>query len=225
MMKSDADLWEVLLNLLLSPLMWGLVVLGAMSLFAHWLDSPKGRGWRGERAVRRILAKLDAESHTVFHDLTLETEHGLTQIDHLVVSEHGIWVLETKTMRGLLKGDQRGRYWYQILGKSARQFQNPLRQNYRHVRAIQEVTGLAKEAVHSVVVLAGSAKFDGDMPDNVVHTKQLLAYLMVVGVTDHRLEAAERSKAVHAIEENRLPPGRATNRRHLAELEERFSNK
>lgn len=224
-MRSDADFWEVLLYLLLSPLMWALLVLGGISLFAHWLDSPKGRGWRGERAVRRVLSKLDADSHTVFHDLTLETEHGLTQIDHLVVSEHGIWVLETKTMRGLLKGDQRGRYWYQILGKSARQFQNPLRQNYRHVRAIQQVTGLPAEAVHSVVVLAGSAKFDGDMPDNVVNTKRLLAYLMVVGVTDHRLEPGERNKIANTIAEKRLPPGRSTNRRHLAELEQRFSNK
>jgi hypothetical protein len=68
----------------------------------------------------------------------LPSQGSTTQIDHVLVSVYGIFVIETKNMKGWIFGDERSAQWTQsIFGKKSR-FQNPLRQNYRHVKALAE---------------------------------------------------------------------------------------
>jgi len=43
---------------------------------------------------------LPKEQYTVLHNITLPTDDGTTQIDHIVVSRFGVFVVETKNMKG-----------------------------------------------------------------------------------------------------------------------------
>lgn len=65
------------------------------------LRSPRFKGWRGERAVQNtIRQKLNPLIYVDLHNVTLPTKDGSTQIDHLIFSPYGLFVLETKNYQG-----------------------------------------------------------------------------------------------------------------------------
>jgi restriction system protein len=59
------------------------------------------KGWVGE--VQGTLAKkmfLDADTYVDVNNVTIPTLNGTTQIDHVIVSRYGVFVVETKTIDG-----------------------------------------------------------------------------------------------------------------------------
>lgn len=98
-----------------------------------------GKGTMGEMRVSHILAKLPKERYEVFNDVMLKTEHGTTQIDHIVVSRYGVFVIETKTMTGWIYGSENDKYWTQNIYGNKYQLYNPVFQNNGHVRALRKI--------------------------------------------------------------------------------------
>ncbi|MBU4440065.1 MAG: NERD domain-containing protein, partial [Firmicutes bacterium] len=79
------------------------------------------------------------EQYVVYNNILLKTDYGMTQIDHIVLSVFGVFVIETKNYQGWIFGNERENYWTQnIYGKKTR-FKNPILQNYGHVKAIEHV--------------------------------------------------------------------------------------
>jgi len=74
------------------------------------------KGLFGEFAVK-LAAKLclPPDSYHAIHNVTLPTPDGTTQIDHIVVSRYGIFVVETKNMKGWIFGGQNQNNWTQKL--------------------------------------------------------------------------------------------------------------
>ncbi|HDR6247408.1 TPA: NERD domain-containing protein [Bacillus cereus] len=101
---------------------------------------PKWKGKAGEKLVKRILSKLDSQSYCVLHDVTVNTEYGdTTQIDHIVIAETGVFVIETKNYEGWIYGSEKAARWTQGIFRKKSSFQNPFRQNYKHIKAIEWV--------------------------------------------------------------------------------------
>ncbi|HDR4441453.1 TPA: NERD domain-containing protein [Bacillus cereus] len=101
---------------------------------------PKWKGKVGEKLVKRILSKLDPKSYFVLHNVTVYTEYGdTTQIDHIVIAETGVFVIETKNYEGWIYGNEKSARWTQGIFKKKSSFQNPFRQNYKHIKAIEWV--------------------------------------------------------------------------------------
>ena len=151
-------------------------------VFVFWLaahrGSPTVRGRKGENRVRNYLnRKLKRGVYRQFHDLTLPSGRGNTQIDHVVLSPYGVFVIETKNYSGWIYGDRDSRVWTQTLYGTKYQFQNPLRQNYKHTKAVEAALSLPAEFVHSVVVFVGNAEFRTARPPNVVYLTELHAYI------------------------------------------------
>ena len=136
-----------------------------------------GRGWVGEHTVSSLLAgSLDRNLYTRFDGIIVPTANGTTQIDHIVVSSFGVFVIETKNVNGWIFGRERDRDWTQVLPNKKRRFQNPLRQNYRHTRALAEFLILDHSVVHSIVFFIGTCEFKTPMP-RCVMTSGLAAYI------------------------------------------------
>jgi restriction system protein len=135
-------------------------------------------GWIGELKLRlKIDFRLDGRRFHPFHNVLLSSSEGTTQIDHVVISTHGVFVIETKNMKGWIYGSERDRKWTQQLWRQKYTFMNPLRQNYKHVKAVEEALDLAPRFVHSVVVFVGRAKFKTLMPSNVVRLDHFVSYI------------------------------------------------
>lgn len=87
--------------------------------------------WKGkysERLVRNKIQKLP-EEYVVFNNLLFEDNEHSTQIDHIVVSPYGVFVIETKGYKGWISGGENSEYWTQTIYKSKHQFYNPIKQN------------------------------------------------------------------------------------------------
>lgn len=158
-----------------------LVIIFVFALVALYLRSPAVKGARGERRVRNELAKrLDDGAGSVIHDVTLNIGPDTTQIDHIVVSRYGIFVIETKNYSGWIFGDQKSKQWTQVIYGKKTRFQNPLRQNYKHTKAVESFLGVSSSRVHSVVVFVGDAEFKTPMPPNVMKLSGLIPYMQTI---------------------------------------------
>lgn len=100
---------------------------------------PKIKGFLGELQVRSTLWKLPRDEYKTLNDLMLRTKSGDTsQIDHVVVSPYGIFVVETKNYKGELIGGEYDAVWYQHIGNRYLERHNLLQQNRGHVKAIEQ---------------------------------------------------------------------------------------
>ena len=155
------------------------IIIGALvALFSKWVSSPRQKGLWGEQIVHnRLKRSLDASQYTVLHDVTLNTRRGTAQIDHIVVSLFGIFVIETKNMSGWIFGSEFDPQWTQALRRKKLRFQNPLRQNHAHVKALEELLGMDPSKFHSMVVFAGEAEFKTQLPVNVMRLGGMLPHI------------------------------------------------
>lgn len=181
---------------------------------------PMVKGKIGESRVRRELDRgLPQLGYKVLHDITLPAEVGTTQIDHLVLSSFGLFVIETKTMSGWIFGSEHQATWTQSFHRKKVSFQNPLRQNYGHVKVLQQLLGLEMQAIFPVVVFAGDAVIKTPMPDNVLTPQGLPSYIL--SKTKECIAPARLPVLTDAIESHRLTPGRATDAEHVQALRRR----
>jgi len=134
---------------------------------------------RGEFLVRRALINsLPADSWHLLNNVTLKLDKSTTQIDHVLVSRFGVYVIETKHYKGWIFGDAKSKSWTQVLFKVKHRFQNPLHQNYKHVKAVQACLDfVAPEHVFNLVVFTGESTFKTTPPDGVHSLDGLLTYL------------------------------------------------
>lgn len=138
----------------------------------------------GEVGVARKLESLrrrNKEYHP-FNNIILKTLDGTTQIDHVLISPYGVFVIETKSLKGWIFGDAHQKRWTQSLygpyhSSIKYQFQNPVHQNYKHVKAVQDFLGIDPKSIFSLVVFAGHGEFMTQMPENVMRLCDLIPYI------------------------------------------------
>jgi len=193
------------------PYLLGLVVL-SLVVKSAWF-----KGKMGEFVVSTLIKlSLNKDSYHLINDVTLMTAQGTTQIDQIIVSRYGVFVIETKNYKGWIFGSERQRQWTQKIYKKSYKFMNPLHQNYKHVEAVRQMLDLPSSAVHSIVVFIGEATFKTNMPSNVVRPLSMIrlikSYKQDVFSTD------ETKQIISGIEANRLKRGYATNKQHVGQL-------
>ena len=165
---------------------WLLVVIVALTLAMgaaiRWMDAHEAEvfGRFGERRVRQLLGGLDPQEYRVFHDLMLESRDGTTQIDHVVVSRFGVFVLETKNYSGKIYGKEKGPKWQKYIHGKKYPIQNPLRQNYGHVQALRAaLRNLGEVPVFPLVVFMRTATLKVDVPPGlVIMASELVATIL-----------------------------------------------
>lgn len=143
------------------------------------LSSPTLKGKRGERIVAARLGKGLPGNYVVINDIYLPLPDGsTTQIDHVVVSSFGIFVVETKNYGGWIFGDGKSANWTQVIFQKRSKFQNPVMQNSLHVRVLSHTLGIPAEYFTGVVIFADESEFKTKMPEGVVHTRDATNYIL-----------------------------------------------
>lgn len=118
------------------------------------------KGEIGEGIVSRILLRLPAEDYIILNDITMKSRSGSSQIDHLVISSFGIFVIETKFYKGWLFGSEENEKWTQALYTEKYQFYNPIQQNRGHIKTLKyNLTKYPNVPYYPIIVLAGSCEF------------------------------------------------------------------
>lgn len=127
------------------------------------------RGWFGEKKTAfNMWLSLDARVYQRFHDVIIPSRNGTTQIDHILVSPFGIFIVETKNRNGWIFGSENQARWTQTVYGKKHGFQNPLRQTYRQKKILSEFLSINENVIHTVVYFVGDCKFKTPLPANVI---------------------------------------------------------
>lgn len=124
-------------------------------------------GHAGEHWTKKELNKLPKDKYIVLNDILLFLDNYSCQIDHIVLSKYGIFVIETKQYHGYIIGDRYDKQWVRHLGNSKIYYENPIRQNYGHVKNICKLLNLNDKQVFNIVCFPGEVnlhvKHDGEI--------------------------------------------------------------
>ena len=130
------------------------------------------RGWFGEKKTAfNMWLSLDSNVYRRFHDVIIPSKNGTTQIDHLLVSPFGLFIVETKNKKGWIFGSEDQPKWTQTLYGKKYSFQNPLRQTFRQKKVLSEFLGLNESMIRSVIYFVGDSKFKTQLPANVISSR------------------------------------------------------
>ncbi len=182
------------------------------------------KGKLGEFKVNvGVSLLLDRKVYRLVKNVTLPVGDGTTQIDHVVVSPYGIFVIETKNINGWIFGQPNHAQWTQVIYRFKQRFQNPLLQNNVHAKAVRDLLGLKPDQVHNVVVFVGACTFKTPMPSEVVYGVSGLAGFIrakhVLVFTEDEIR-----RFVECILTKRLNPGFQTERTHVRNVKRRISD-
>lgn len=182
-------------------------------------------GAEGERRVNSILRrKLDDQNYILLEDLTLPTSDGTTQVDHIVLSRFGVFVVETKNMSGWIFGGKSQARWTQVMRRHKSQFQNPLRQNYHHVKVVQDLLGIRLDQLENLVAFVGSAEPKTEMPPNVFWSRQDLSNYIVSRKTVRFTDSEVRDFA-DKLRSSALQANKETRRAHIHHVRGKVARK
>lgn len=192
-------------------------------------DSAEAKGKRGELQSSFMLTMGLNKQYHIYNDVTLyikndKVTNDTTQIDHLIISPFGIFVIEIKNYSGWIYGSENQYKWTQVLNKNSKnQFLNPLIQNKKHVQVVQDIFNVADEHIYSVVVFMNKATFKTDMPDNVLHLQNMLGFIKKHTVT--HLSDTKLKQCQIRLENRKLAKGSIANTVHMAKMDEKQNAK
>ncbi len=184
------------------------------------------KGFIGETVINVAMwLKLEKDVYHRLNNITLPLANGgSTQIDHVIVSVYGIFVIETKNYKGWIYGSEKQRQWTQSFPNGSKyKFQNPLRQNYLHIKTLADLLGLEPRYFHSMIAFIGECelKTRDELPEHVL-TSGMVSY--VKKKQDKLLTEDEVASIFEQIESNRFSKSWRTNRQHKAYLKDKHSN-
>lgn len=179
----------------------------------------------GEGLVVGTLQRyFKSQDFHLLNHVTLRHKGGTTQIDHILVSRFGVFVIETKDYTGWIFANPEHVTWTQVTFNDKFKFQNPIHQNYLHVKAVQELLDFVPASViQSVVVFVGDAEFKTDMPSGVFTLPKLVDHLK--SCTDEVLSLNRVQFCVGRLETARLAVSSKTDIEHVQDLRRRHGLK
>lgn len=212
---------ETILSQLFSTFWWVILAFVAIAIIKAFKPFIKGKV--GELAVAvQVKLYLKDPQYILLNDCTLPDEQaGTTQIDHILLSPYGIFIIETKNYKGWIFGSERQKMWTQKIFKKSYKFQNPLHQNYKHQKVLEQVLAdiITPEYLHSIVVFMPDCEFKTDMPVNVFRGAAWVDY--VKNFKEEVIPAMKLKRIQLRIEKEVLEKSWKTNRIHVENLKQR----
>lgn len=136
-------------------------------LLSGWLAPVKG--WFGEQKISVVLRFL-GNDYMLRNDVLLVQGNYSTQIDHVVVSRYGVFVIETKNYKGSIFGSETLYKWKHTTRSGSYEFYNPVLQNKKHVAMLSRVLGRPVSIFVPIVVFTGVKKLRVNVSSHVVMT-------------------------------------------------------
>ena len=179
------------------------------------------KGWIGEKKTQfNLWLGLDSNLYQRFHDVIIPSSHGTTQIDHILVSPFGIFVVETKNYKGWIYGSEDQSTWTQVIYKSKHKFQNPLRQTHRHKKVLSKYLGIGESCILPVISFVGDVELKTELPSNVL-TSRVSSYIKQFNEEVFSNHEVER---ITGLLSNVKSEYNISKKEHIQSLEDRYSS-
>ena len=179
------------------------------------------RGWIGDKKTTFYLwLSLGNKSYHKFHNIIFPSKNGTTQIDHLIISVYGVFIVETKNITGWIFGSEKQPSWTQSIYGKKYSFQNPLRQTYRQKKILSEFLNLDESKIHSVIYFVGDCKFITPLPDNVINSG---VGRFIKRFRNQILSTEDVNRVINAVDKH-LSESSLSKRDHIKSLRKRHSS-
>ncbi len=198
-----------------SLILWTIALIGLFFLL-RWLIPSKGIV--GEKVVARKLDRLPKDQYRVLNNVTIPTPKGSSQIDHVVVSVFGIFVIETKNYNGWIYGGEHAEYWTQNIYGNKYQLYNPILQNAGHVRALRRVLNDYEPLpILPIVAFSGKADLKVKVEEAcVVYWSQIRK--VINQFEEKRLTWSQVNTICDTILSAQIEPSRETDKQHRKDI-------
>ena len=154
------------------------IIISAAKIFIPRITKKFDRsfsGFVGEKRVASILSGLDPKKYKIINNLTIYIDKESAQIDHLIISNFGIFIIETKNFKGIILGEETSNYWTQVLYKNRENFYNPIKQNNWHIQALENILKNYSGILYfPIVVFTKSSDLRVKTITDVVNTDDLI---------------------------------------------------
>ncbi len=118
-----------------------IIIIIILSILISIYQIPSIKGFVGEKLVSIILKSFIKDSGYLFNDYLFDMNNNSCQIDHILLTKKGIFIVETKNYSGVIYGYENSQKFYQYLnnGKIKNEFYSPLKQNETHINKIKKI--------------------------------------------------------------------------------------
>ncbi|MFW6015522.1 MAG: nuclease-related domain-containing protein [bacterium] len=200
-----------------------LIILMIIIIMITTYYRPKIVGYFGEKKIAALLLMLNKNEYKILHDLYLKKEDGTTsQIDHLIISLYGIFVIETKNYKGWIFGSEYSKQWTQVIYKHKSKFYNPIKQNKGHIytlkyhlknyknipiksiivfstRATLKLEGIKSKVIYSINLIREIRQYKTPVI-NIEELKQLENHIKNICITDKKINKTHIKNIKHKKE-------------------------
>lgn len=134
------------------------------------------KGELGEYKIDIQLSQL-SKDYMYLSDLLIKnpkSSTGYSQIDHIIITPYGLFVIETKNYQGTIYGGKNKKTWL-INGKF--KMMNPLMQNYGHIQALKNfIEDKYQQYFISLVSFTKRCTFKIEEELRKIHSNELVIY-------------------------------------------------
>jgi len=163
-----------------------IVIVALVALILKFLK-PKIKGKYGEAKISLLLKLLSSKKYKIINDVLIRNESRSSQIDHIVISNYGIYVIETKNYKGWIFGHEGSTYWTQTLYKKKYEFRNPVFQSWGHINTLKAILPeFSHIPFYPIIVFTGNAKLKkitSKVP--VINSSKLIRYISNCDTTEY----------------------------------------
>lgn len=178
------------------------------------------KGWFGEKKTSfKMWFSLDKRIYKVFHNVIIPSSEGTTQIDHIVVSQYGVFIVETKNKGGWIYGAEDQATWTQTFYNKKFTFQNPLRQTYRQRILLADFLEYQHD-IRPIIYFVGKCKFKTQLPHNVIKSG-LGKYIKMF---KEKILSQDEVDRIVGLLEKHITESDLTTKDHIRSLQERYNS-
>jgi hypothetical protein len=195
--------------------------LGALLVIAFlWIARATSSSARRRKMWNRAGRRND--SFRRYIGLIVPDERGTTEIDEVLVTPAGVFVVEKKDFGAWIYGNEKDEYWTAAYrNREKHRFQNPIRQNYRHLKALQDFLKLPRSSLTPIVVFSSRSRLMTALPPQVMGENYIE---FVRGVEEVALSPEDFDAICAGLDGLSAKSDSAALSRHVEGLNARFSS-
>jgi len=129
----------------------------------------------------------NSKNYMIMHNVKLKYKDRTVQIDHLIISRIGIYVIESKFFSGEIE-IQKNKDWIIHYKKEDIAISSPIEQNRRHILVLEDILkneeiftkiiGLKKSPeIHNLILISNKTIIKGKTPKNVIKQDKFMDYV------------------------------------------------
>ncbi|GMO65133.1 MAG: hypothetical protein Ta2A_13180 [Treponemataceae bacterium] len=154
-----------------------------MGIISRFIKS-KVKGFTGEAKTDILLSFLDNSKYKIINNFMTKINGKSCQIDHLIISQYGLFVVETKNRSGWIFAGEHNDYWTQVNYKIKTKFYNPLRQNNGHINVLKHYLKEFSDIKYvPIIVFSSAVEFKTEVPSNVIYYHELVGMIKSFSVS------------------------------------------